>query len=443
MWDYAESLDWLYGRQKLGIKLGLGKVHRLLAGIGDPQDAFHAVHVAGTNGKGSVVRMLAEILRLAGHHVGTTTSPHLVRFTERIDIDGEAVSEDEVRAGLLRIRPVVETLDAAAEPPTFFEVVTALAFHVFRERGVEWAVVETGLGGRLDATNVLRPRLTVITNVERDHQAFLGEHVAEIAYEKAGIMKSGVPCVTAARGDALVVLKAVSHEMEAPMSIIGEDYHAVPDVNGLRLVTPTGEARFDLALPGEHQIENAAVAVASADALRAQGVDVPAVAVRQALAHVRVPGRLESFHVRRRALDPDGAGPDRAVEVLLDGAHNEAAAAALRRHLVHRDWAGFHLVTGFNADKAWEASLDQWAPLAGHVWGVPLRNPRSLDPQCMADPVRGYGVPFDGRADVADALLAAVRAGAERILVAGSLYLVGEARAVLGGEGLEEIRGSQ
>jgi dihydrofolate synthase / folylpolyglutamate synthase len=447
LWTYEESLSWLYARQRLGIKLGLGKVERLLAALGDPQDAFKAIHVAGTNGKGSVTRMLAEVLRRAGLRTGATTSPHLVAFTERIEVDGAEIPRDDVARLLHALRGPVEDLDHAGEPPTFFEVVTALAFLHFRDAGVEWAVVETGMGGRLDATNVLRPRLTIVTNVDLDHQEHLGETVAEIAYEKAGIMKPGVPCVTAARGDALLVLKAQSHALQVPMSIVGEDYRVVPASGRvtatLSLLRPTGESHFELALAGTHQHENAAVVVAAVEALRRQGVAIPAAALRDGLRTARHPGRLQLFTVPAAALSPDA--PDTPVEVLVDGAHNPAGAYALRNHVRDLGWveAGFDLVVGFCADKDWEEMLEQWAPAARRVWAAPVRNPRSLDPAHVREAVEPLAVPVQAGPDVAWALSAAAQAGARRVLVAGSLFLAGEAVARLSGRPLEEIHGTQ
>lgn len=443
MWDYDEALEWLYGRQALGIKLGLEKVHDLLARLDDPHHRFRSVHVAGTNGKGSVTRLLADVLRRSGHRVGAFTSPHLIHFTERVLVDGEEVPRDDVARLLWRLRPLVEAFDAEDRQPTFFEVNTALAFLWFAERGVDWAVVETGMGGRLDATNVLRPELTVITNVERDHAEFLGEHVAGIALEKGGIMKPGVPCVTGARTDALHVLKLVSIERQCPMSVVGEDYHAVPDINGFRLVHPGGDAHYDLALAGAHQIDNAALVVAAADALRKAGHRVPEAAVQQSLATLTVPGRMERFTIPAGRLAGDAPEPERPVEVLIDGAHNEAGARALRFHLGRLDWAGFHLVAGFNRDKDWQTMLDQWMPLAAHVWATPLRSGRTLDPAPVVEHCRRSGFPARAVPDAAGALREAVRSGARTVVVAGSLFLVGEARAVLVGADVGEVRGSQ
>ena len=429
-WSYEEALAWLYDRQRLGIKLGLEKVERLLASLGDPHKAFRSVHVGGTNGKGSVARMMAETLRRAGHRTGLTTSPHLVSFTERIEVDGRPIAKADVAAGLARIQQAVAPLDAAGAPPTFFECVTALAFLHFQQAGVQWAVVEVGMGGRLDATNVLLPDLAIITNVELDHTAHLGPTVADIAWEKAGIMKPRVPLVTAATGQALFVLKARSHETRSAMSVLGEDYTIVPEQEELIILRPDGESHYRVGLAGSHQRRNAALVVAACGALRGKGVRIPEAAVRDALANTTHPGRLETLRMG-------------AVEVLVDGAHNPAAAHALRYHLGRTGWSGFHLVAGFCADKEWEECVEQWAPLAEHVWAVPVRNPRTLDPDLVARTVRPTGIPADAVADAKEGLRRAAEAGAERILVAGSLFLAGEVRALLTGQPLEEIRGSQ
>jgi dihydrofolate synthase / folylpolyglutamate synthase len=446
-WTYENALAWLYARQALGIKLGLAKVERLLASLGDPHHRFKSVHIAGTNGKGSVARLLAETMRRAGYRTGLTTSPHLVSFVERIEVDGQPIAKGDVAAGLARIQDAVAALDASGEPPTFFECVTALAFLHFAEAGVQWAVVETGMGGRLDATNVLRPELTIITNVDIDHTAHLGPTLADIAWEKAGIMKPGVPLVTGASGPALFVLKARSHELRVAMSVLGEDYQVVPskdlrdpdslDPENLVILRPDGESHYAVGLPGQHQRRNAALVVAACGALRWKGTPVPETALRQALATATHPGRLETLHA------PAGALADHAVEVLLDGAHNVAAAHALRFHLGRAAFTGFHLVVGFCADKEWQESVDQWAPLAERVWCVPVRNPRSLDPSALRDHVAAGGIPAAVAPDARAALRSAAGAGARRILVAGSLFLVGEARAILTGQSLEEIRGNQ
>ena len=245
-WTYDDALAWLYGRQALGIKLGLDNMHELLAAVGDPQHAFATVQVAGTNGKGTVTRLLAATLTAAGHRTGAYTSPHLSQFTERIRIDGQPIGRADVAHHLATLRPHVAAMDAARRHSTFFEVATALALLHFRAASVTWAVLETGMGGRLDATNVVAPEACIITNIGRDHMAQLGDSPQAIAAEKAGIMKTGVPCVTAATEPALAVLKAFSRGLRVPMSILGEDYHAWPQPGGFRLANPHGEADYHL-----------------------------------------------------------------------------------------------------------------------------------------------------------------------------------------------------
>jgi dihydrofolate synthase / folylpolyglutamate synthase len=430
----SEQLEWLYARQNVGIKLGLQNITALLDRLGNPQEKFLSIHIAGTNGKGSVAHMLSASLQRAGHQVGTFTSPHLISFGERVRINGQDIPAIVVDNILDELRSHVAALDELDQRATFFEITTALAFIHFARSGVEYAVLETGLGGRLDATNIVTPVLTIITSIGLDHQAMLGNTIAEIASEKAGIMKPGVPCVTSARDEALIVLKARSQELEIPMSIVGADYHALPTVNGFRLAHPGGDAEYNLPLAGAHQIENAALVVAAADALRLSGISLPDSAVQHALAETNIPGRLESFTYRR---------DERQIEVLIDGAHNEAGAQALRYHLGRINWEGFAWIVGFSADKEWTSMLDQCMPLAARVYGVRLRTARSLAPVELGARVHAAGFQFSEAPTVEDALALAAADGHKRILIAGSMFLVGEARAVLTGQSMEDIRGDQ
>ncbi len=431
-WTYQEALTWLYNRQALGIKLGLDKVRALLASVGDPQRAFQSIHVAGTNGKGSVTRFLALALQRAGHRVGAFTSPHLVHFTERVEVDGVPIAREDVARLLWVIKPHVEHLDNEDTPPTFFEINTALALLHFKEAGCDWAVVETGMGGRLDATNVLTPAATVITNVSQDHASFLGSNLRDIAYEKAGIIKPDTPCITAATGAALEVIQVQANTTRAPLTVVGEDYDIAPDLGGMLLRTPTGEARYDVGAAGEHQLLNAATAVATADVLDGA---IPHHALAASLAEARMPGRLETFLLTRA----DGGH----VEVLLDGAHNLEGARALRRHLGHRDLHSFHLIVGFSDDKPWQEMLGQWQPLALRVHAVSPRGPRGLPSDRIEHAMEGAFNPCSCQPDVKTALQAAIDGGAEAIVVAGSIFLVGEARAILTGQDLEDVHGAQ
>lgn len=427
MWTYEEALGWLYARQGKGIKLGLETMQAMLAELDNPE-TIPAVHVGGTNGKGTVSLLMAQSLQNSGHKTGLFTSPHLIRFTERIQVNCIEISRGEVAKLLWALRPLAQKRDLEGAGPTFFELVTLLALLYFRQQECDYVVLEVGLGGRFDCTNICQPVVSIVTNVGIDHVEFLGEHIGEIAFEKAGIMRPGIPCVTGARNEALHVLKLQSHETGTPMAILGQDYHVLPDLNGFKLAHPGGEAHYELKLAGEHQLDNGALAVMAAEALRLGGHSVPVSAVQDALRDTSHPGRLEMFQYQ-------------GMEVLIDGAHNVDSAYALRRHLAHIDWHGFHLIAGFNADKDWTHLLEQWAPLAPKTWGVPLRSGRSLDPEEMRNHIP-VGLEFQ-TASVQDALQGAAAAGAERVVIAGSLFLAGEARALILGEPLEEIQGNQ
>lgn len=406
--QYHEALAWLYGRQSLGIKLGLDKVTRLLDALDNPQQ-FPVIHIAGTNGKGSVARFLHQILTCAGFRVGLTTSPHLHQFTERIKVV-EDISKAEVVALVTRLQPICDALDRAGDAPTFFELVCAMAWLHFHEQQVDIAVVETGLGGRLDATNVLASTLTIITNIGLDHEQFLGPDHASIAFEKAGIMKPGIPLVTAAKGEALQIIKAQSHALQLPMSVVGEDYDYI-DCDGLTMTSPHGTRHFE---SSTSLAENVVVSVAAIDALRQQGWNISENAVQAGLAQTRHPGRME-----------------RIGEHLLDCAHNVEGAHALRRQLAALDWAGFDLIVGMANDKNWQEMLQQWVPLARHVHAVRLPNSRSINPQEIADYCQRFGIPASTYDHPADAL-----AHVERAVIAGSIFMVAPIRAAL--LGIEE-----
>jgi dihydrofolate synthase / folylpolyglutamate synthase len=416
--DSRDAISWLDGRKHLGIHPGLSRVVTLLEAMGNPQDGYRSIHIAGTNGKGSVATYIATALEEAGHRTGLFTSPALLDVTETISVDGTSITDDELARLVDRVKPATKQLDDNGGPPTYFELLTVAALTWFHEAGVAWAVVEAGMGGRLDSTNILQPELTVITNVSHDHQAHLGETIAAIATEKAGITKTGVPLVTAAQGVALAVIEGVCEEKEAPIVVVGRDYQVVPsDDDQLDLITPNGNVSYRLIAEGQHQRDNAALAVASCDLLAESGVSFPAEAVKRALARTTLPGRIEALvHGDTR--------------VILDGAHNLAAAQSLRLYLETLD-TRFHLIVGFSRDKDWPAMLRQWVHLADRVTAARMGNERSLDPALVASHVPG-DVPFATASSFAEAW---DRVGEADVVVAGSLFLVGEARSYLLGVG--------
>lgn len=406
---YAAAMRWLHSRQRRGIDLGLERIRDLLGALGDPHRSFRTVHVAGTNGKGSVATLLARILSFGGHRTGLYTSPHLIRFTERIQVDGAEISREELVAVLSRVRAAASGL-ASAGDLTFFEICTATALLHFADQEVSWAVIETGMGGRLDATNVVHGDVAVITNVALDHTDYLGDDVESIAAEKAGIIEPGAPLVTGASGAALEVLKRHTG---------GE---VVVAASGANDGTP-------MATLGVHQRHNAAVVRATCQVLRDMGVSISDDHIDQVLTTTSLPGRLETFEYD-------------TVTVTIDAAHNAAGAEAVARHLD----AGprHHMILGFNQDKDWETMLDLLLPHALRVWAVPVRSPRSLPPQAVADYAKAHShVEIGVSSNVAEAMERAKEVGARDLLVTGSGTLAGEARAILTGQPLDEVDGSR
>ena len=403
--NYPDALAWLYATQLTGIKLGLDTVRRLLDAIGFRTDA-RIIHVAGTNGKGSVCAMLDAVCRAQGLRTGLFTSPHLVSFRERIRLDGRPISESFVAEGLTNLKNLTTNWEVW---PSFCERPTARALDWRRAPHVDVIILETGLGGRLDATNALTPAVSVLTSIDFDHMAWLGDTLDAIAGEKAGIIKPGVPVVSAPQEPgAAAVIARVAAEHDAPLHVI----------------TDPLPADWSLALPGTHQRTNAALALAALDAA---GVTTTEKARRAGLAQVEWPGRFQRLQ--------NG-------EVVLDGAHNPAAARRLA-HTWHEEYGGHHratLILGMMHDKDIPAVCRALAPLAARVIAVPVRNPRAAPPgeiqaafTLVAPEVETHAAP-----SLEDAFRRA-RQHPEVVLVAGSFFLVGEALARLTGQEPPEV----
>lgn len=414
--------------------LGLARVRRLLARLGNPQTRGHFIHVGGTNGKGSVTAMLEGILRAAGYRVGAFISPHLRSYTERYRINGRPVAPAELSALLDKvILPHLVAMDNSDETPTEFEAHTAAALCLFAARGVDPAVLEVGLGGRLDATNVVIPEVTVITNVSVDHTAYLGGTVREIAGEKAGIIKQGVPVVTAAEGEALDVIEAVGEKRGAPLILVGRDvtwdYIPCHGPDGLSIPSPGQmvsvqgrlDKYIDLFIPlwGPHQRVNAACAVAAAEVLAERGWDrITHHTIRAGLGETSWHGRFEII-------------PGRPA-VILDGAHNAAGAAALAAALrLHKPREKFVFVLGILDDKEKAAMAASLVPLASTVVVTRPPGSRAGGWREPARILRDLGAAVVEKEDPLDALnRARSLAGPDgTVVVAGSLYLVGVLRA--------------
>ena len=417
--SYQSCLNEMYALRRFGIKLGLDTIGRILSGLGNPQEKFNAIHIAGTNGKGSVAATLASILNTRGLRTGLYTSPHLVRFNERIVVDRQPISDENVLSAYRAVKAAAK-LD---REPTFFEFATAMAFHEFKCRKVEWAVVETGMGGRLDATNIIHPALSIITNVSLEHREYLGRRISQIAGEKAGIIKTGVPVITAVRQKAAIaVVESVAAEHSAPLFRLGKDFRLRR--SAADTVTYSGLnvrwRKLKTALRGGHQLENTALALAACDVLSPLIGAVEPECLQRGLTETRWPGRLEQ--VLERPL------------TLLDGAHNLIAARALGRYL-KTDLAGraITLVIGILDDKPYREILSALVP---HCRRVILTRPqidRALPPAKLIPATSELTADWRVIPDVATAVSNAINSSApdDVVCVAGSLYVVGEAKAAL------------
>ncbi|MDA8169018.1 MAG: bifunctional folylpolyglutamate synthase/dihydrofolate synthase [Nitrospiraceae bacterium] len=419
---YNEAVGYLYGLQKHGIKLGLDNPRRLLAAIGNPQKSFSSIHIAGTNGKGSTSTAIASILRANGFRTGLFTSPHLVSFTERIRIDGREVEEETIVELTGRLIETVRNLPGLS--PTFFEFATAMAFLYFRENAVQWAAVETGMGGRLDATNTVEPRVAVITPVSMDHREFLGGTLREIAGEKAGIIKPGVPLVLGPQmPEALAVMEETAQKNSCPVYIYGRDFYST-----LREQTATG-ITFDYESPGlelkdiffplrgYYQAVNAATAIKAIELAGSADADL----IRKGLGEAILPGRLELA----------SANPD----IVLDGAHNPEAARTLAR-AIREIYPGRNivLVAGIMSDKDIDGILKELLPVARKTIFTAPAYARAARPEELSERAGGLGFTGGLLCPEVSGAIEKARGLAEAgdiILIAGSFYTAGEAKEAI------------
>ena len=405
---YPEAIQFLYSLRLFGTKLGLHNTFRLARLAGNPHERLRFLHVAGTNGKGSTCALLESIHRAAGRRVGLFTSPHLVAFGERIQVNRQPVSEAAVVSLVEEARGLLRHF-APEEHPTFFEVVTVMALRYFEEQRCDLVVWETGMGGRLDATSIVTPLASLVTNIQLDHEKWLGHTLAQIAAEKAGIIKPGVPVFTTAQApEALEVIRATALRHQAPLTLVTPADTLRPPLRGL-----------ELPLPGDHQRLNAALALAACDALQPL-LPLSAAQIQEGLRSVQWPGR---FQILRRG----------ARTLVLDGAHNPAGAAVLRaafeKHFPGRPAT---LVLGILSDKDWTRMIQVLAPLADKIVLSPVASERTTTPESLA-PVCRQASP---RAQIclAQSLPQALEAAAQSplLLVTGSLYFIGQAMEWLG-----------
>lgn len=419
---YHDSIEYLFGLQKHGIKFGLNSTLRILERVGNPHEKLRFIHIAGTNGKGSTAAMLSSMLREHGLKVGLYTSPHLVRFTERFRIDDQEVKPERILKTFDRI---YETLDPR-EVPTFFEMTTAMGFLYFAEERVDWAVVETGMGGRLDATNVIRPQVSIITNVSFDHQEYLGYTLSAIARQKAGIVKENVPLISGACQPLVVgILKATCYKMHAPLYLLRKDFKVRRNGDGSFMYQGLRKRwnSLDVNLAGSHQMQNAALALASLEVLERRGLfSIDSDAVQRGLVRVYWPARLEVL-----SRDP---------LIILDGAHNPQGAEALRDALRRKSfpYRKLHLIVGIMADKDIRGMLKTLLPLAETVIFTQPRYVRAASPEMLRRLARPFLKQHYVIADPASAIEQAKRLAEpeDLICITGSLYFAGEIKELFG-----------
>ncbi|OGP82027.1 MAG: hypothetical protein A2Z08_09330 [Deltaproteobacteria bacterium RBG_16_54_11] len=420
--SHHETAAYLYGLERFGMVFGLENITLLLRALGDPHRDLKVIHVGGTNGKGSVSAMMASILQEEGHRVGLYTSPHLVSFTERIQINGAEIPWEEVVKLTELLRKRVEEEDIP-QRFTFFDFTTALALYYFFLREVEVAILEVGLGGRLDSTNVVHPLITVITNVSRDHLQILGEGIEDIAGEKAGIVKHGTPLISgAAQPEVIRILEQECEKKEAPLRLLGRDFWGERIASGaLNFQGSTWRlADIRLGLAGSFQIENATVALGALEALEETGYRVEKESIYQGLAKVCWPGRLELLPT--------------SPQILLDGAHNPAAARVLKACLEEEfDYRRLYMVMGVMEDKEVSVIVSELAPLADMLIASSPHNPRALSAWRIAEIAQNYCKEVTVIEDVGQGVASAREKAQEDdlIVVTGSLYTVGEARDFL------------
>ncbi len=411
---YEDSLEYLYGLEKFGSVFGLDNISRLLGSIDDPHRSFRSIHIAGTNGKGSVATMISCMLKEAGYCVGKYTSPHLVSFTERITVNEEEITEEDVALLTACIRE-----RAARDCPdgfhTFFDFTTAIAFEYFRRKKVDIAVIETGLGGRLDSTNVVEPVISIVTNVAFDHMKELGGTIKRIAGEKAGIIKKGVPVITGARRTALEVIKKTAADNGSAVYALGRDFSFRKSGHGLMSYRGLQGTIKNVAvnLNGDHQLSNAAIALCAADVLAGLGYDVAEDRIRSALSSVTWQGRLEM--IREKPL------------IIFDGAHNASGAQALG-HFIRTHYRDRRkvMIFGVMRDKEYRKMLKSLNDCIDIAILTRPGTERALDAAMMKSMARNPIVTTDTRSALARARQ--IAGDRDLILVTGSFYTLGEAR---------------
>lgn len=418
----TSSENYYHSLLTFGMKPGLDRIAVLLRRLGDPQKSLRCIHVAGTNGKGTVCTLLAGVLTAAGYKTGLYTSPYIVNFRERIRVNGEMIPENDLDEVTLQVKEQVEAMRSEGLVITEFEAVTAAAFLYYKQCGCDFVVLETGLGGRFDATNVIeRPLVSVITSISLDHVKILGNTTAEIAYEKCGIIKRNCPVVTASTqdADALRMIREQAQTKDAPFRLaqVGSCRVLADSIRGSEIYS--GSREVFVPFPGSHQIENAVTALTALDELKEQGIRIPEKAIRQGFRNAKNPARCEII-----AEEP---------LVLLDGCHNESSAKALAAVLKqYLNGKKIHALMGMMADKDIDAVLTALTPYLSSAVAVTPSNPRAMAAQELMEKIKKSGVPAVSFDSVEEGYYFALNHTKEEevLVVCGSLYLCADVYAL-------------
>jgi dihydrofolate synthase / folylpolyglutamate synthase len=420
--NYDKTIKWLYNFEKHGIKLGLERIRYICEKLDNPQKNYEIIHVGGTNGKGSVCRFISSILVSQGYKVGVYTSPHIQRFSERFLINDVEINKTEITALVEKIKPIIEEMTKQGNIPTFFEIVTAMAFQYFYDKKVDYAVVEVGLGGRFDATNVINPLVSVITNVTLEHQDRLGKTIKDISFEKAGIIKENIPVVTAAENIALDVIKKIAYEKNSALTFVDKSSWEKTGGNlNLQKFTIHGKIKdysVKTCLPGIFQGENIALSLMCIEAMQMKGVYISDENIKEGVENTVNPGRMEIT----------GFEPI----ILLDGAHNIAGIQMLK-NTVLKDFVydKLILVIGILSDKNVKEMVEIIKPIADTVIVTKSSNIRASDPETLKEFFKPKNVTVT--TSVSEAVEYAKKTAKKQdiIVITGSLFTVGEARDYL------------
>ncbi len=434
--DYNKTVNYLYSLQKHGIKLGLANTNRLMQLLGHPQKSFRSIHVAGTNGKGSTASAIASILHATGLKVGLFTSPHLVSFTERIKINNLQISEPDVIKLAYEVHQVTGSEDFN---PTFFEFITAMALHYFSSNSVDWAVIETGMGGRLDATNIVSPDITIITNISLDHSEFLGKSISEIAFEKAGIIKPHVPVVTAADiPDAISQLSDTAESKGSELHLYNREFQGSLISMNDKCITFDYQGynyyeNLSAPVTGKYQLYNSCLAIRASEILSQSGLPVKDASVRTGLQNLRLEGRLEWF--------------SQAPPIILDGAHNAEAAKSVADSIkeIFTD-KEIVVIAGIMDDKDIKGILKPLLQIADSMILTKAKYDRAASPKKLREIISEIA-----KSDMQQVTATTIYTGSVKeaihiakkqhkdntiILITGSFYTTGEAKEILGCKGV-------